>query len=293
MAKPKLEISQNGAVTMIKSDGGISLLQTSDIHIDSVYCYREQLFEDLQYAVDNDIYVLMIGDIFDAMNGRFDPRRNMEDVRPEYRTERYYDAIVEDAVVKLKPYASNILMISYGNHETSVLKNASTDIIARLAKGLSTTKHKIHIGGYGGIILFQDSGKYVPTKYFHGSGGEAPVTRGAIQTNRQAVFLPDFQVIMNGHSHHNYVIPITRERVTSEGQQYFDFQWHLRSPGYVMSYGDGSKGWEVTRGGVPKPIGCVRIDIAGDVVRPMSYITPPKPILPTVDLYDGIIFPQE
>ena len=76
-------------------------------------------------------------------------------------------------------------------------------------------KHKVFVGGYGGVILFRDSGQVLPAKYFHGSGGEAPVTRGAIQTNRQAVFLPDFQLVMNGHSHHHYIIPITRERVDS------------------------------------------------------------------------------
>jgi len=294
MTKPKIEITQNGAVTTIVSEGGIKFLQLSDIHFDSLACYRNYLFADLQYALDNDIYIIMLGDIFDAMQGRFDPRRSMEDVRPEYRTEKYYDAIVDDAVEKLLPYANNILMTTYGNHETSVLKNANTDLIERLAKGLSSEKHKVFVGGYGGVILFRDSGQVLPAKYFHGSGGEAPVTRGAIQTNRQAVFLPDFQLVMNGHSHHHYIIPITRERVDSvTGRHYFDFQWHLRSPGYVMTYGDGTKGWEVTRGGVPKPVGGVLVEITGNFVRPTPWIVPPLPMEPAFDQFDGIVFPQE
>lgn len=290
---PITNIVQEGAVTTITSKGGIKILQTSDIHFDSVSCNRERFLNDLKYAVYNDFWVLLIGDIFDAMNGRFDPRRSMQDVRPEYRREDYYDAIVEDAIVQLQPYAHKILMISYGNHETSVLKNANTDLITRLAAGLSSKEHKVLIGGYGGILLFQDDDENVPAKYFHGSGGEAPVTRGAIQTNRQAVFLPDYNIIMNGHSHHQYIIPITRERVTIDGVHYFDFQWHLRSPGYVMSYGNGSQGWEVTRGGVPKPIGSVIFTIRGKTVRPTPWITPPDPIVPYIDQFDGINFPQE
>lgn len=293
MTKPKLEVSQTGAVTTIKSDGGIRIMQISDVHFDSYYCHRDQLYTDLEYAIDHDIYVMMFGDIFDAMNGRFDPRRSMNSVRPEYRREDYYDAIIEDTVAKLAPYAKNILMVAYGNHESSVLKNANTDLISRLAKGLSTKTNTVYIGGYGGIILFEESGKIVPAKYFHGSGGEAPVTRGAIQTNRQAVFLPDFNIILNGHSHHNYIIPITRERVSNEGIHYFDFQWHLRSPGYVMAYGDGSQGWEVTRGGVPKPVGGVVIEIEGNTIRPRSHIMPPVPITPEIDQFDGKVFPQE
>lgn len=293
MPKSKLEVTQEGAVTTVKSKGGIQVFQTSDIHFDSVLCYRKQLYEDLSYAVANDMQIVLLGDIFDAMNGRFDPRRSMDLVRPEYRSENYYDLIVEDAIASLLPFANNILMVTYGNHETSVLKNANTDLILRLAKGLSSKYHKVLVGGYGGIIRFIDDDHIVPAKYFHGSGGEAPVTRGAIQTNRQAVFLPDYNIIMNGHSHHQYVIPITRERVSPEGKHYFDFQWHLRSPGYVMSYGDGSQGWDVTRGGVPKPIGGIYIRVEKNKVRPTSWITPPIPVNQGIDQFDGINFPQE
>jgi hypothetical protein len=95
----------------------------------------------------------------------------------------------------------------------------------------------------------------VRLKYFHGAGGEAPVTRGVIQTNRQAVYLPDADIVVNGHSHNSYYIPISRERLSAKGRQYFDIQHHLRTPGYKQSYGDGAQGWDVTRGGVPKPIG--------------------------------------
>ncbi len=94
-------------------------------------------------------------------------------------------------------------------------------------------------------------------KYFHGAGGEAPVTRGVIQTARQAVYLPDANVVLNGHNHHQYVIPIARERLSNKGRHYSDIQYHVRTPGYKQDYGDGTKGWNVERGGVPKPIGAV------------------------------------
>ena len=96
-------------------------------------------------------------------------------------------------------------------------------------------------------------------KYFHGSGGEAPVTRGVIQTNRQMVYLPDADIIWNGHNHNNYVIPIKRERISNKNRQYFDVAWNVRTPGYKNDYGSGTDGWEVERGGVPKPLGCVMI----------------------------------
>lgn len=288
-----INIQQAGAVTKINTKKGFNSLVTSDVHFDSAFCNRSRFFADLDIAVEKGASIIIVGDFFDAMNGRFDPRRDMSHLRPEYRREDYYDYIVEDAANQLKPYAKHILMVTDGNHELSVLKNANTNLISRLASRLSTPKHKVYTGGYGGIILVNSGNVVTPIKYFHGSGGEAPVSRGAIQTNRQAVFLPDFQVVLNGHSHHAYWIPITRERVTLDGKHYFDIQYHVRTPGYNMSYADGSGGWEVTRGGVPKPVGSCFVEInRGDIVcSPMIHA--PSPISPVADLYSGIIFPQE
>jgi len=137
-------------------------------------------------------------------------------------------------------------------------------------------------------------------KYFHGSGGEAPVTRGVIQTNRQAVYLPDADIVINGHSHNSYWIPIQRERLTRDGTQYFDTQHHLRTPGYMQSYGDGTAGWEVTRGGVPKPLGGCFVTIKRigkhDKQCPMEFqpvIHNSNPINSVNDLFGGTVFPQE
>lgn len=286
-------VHQSGAVTGIRNDKGFKFLVMSDIHFDSAHCDRSQFFRDLDFGVEYGAQILIVGDFFDAMNGRFDPRRDMSELRPEYRRPDYYDYIVKDATTQLKRYADHILMVTNGNHELSVLKNANTALIARFTEGLSSESHKVYSGGYGGIILLKQKDIITKVKYFHGSGGEAPVTRGAIQTNRQAVFLPDFQIVLNGHSHHMYWMPIVRERVLDDGTHYFDVQHHVRTPGYQMSYGDGSGGWEVTRGGVPKPTGSFILDIKDDTILPTPLIHVPKPISPVTDLFIGTIFPQE
>jgi len=290
---PEYKVTQKDSVLQIFSRKGFRALITSDVHFDSAMCNRKQFFEDMRYAMDTNAKILILGDFFDAMNGRFDPRRDMSRLRPEYRREDYYDYIMKDAAKQLKPFARNIVLLTPGNHELSVLKNANTDLIGRLKDKLSTSKHTVHTAGYGGIILVNDGTRTIPVKFFHGSGGEAPVTRGAIQSNRQAVFLPDFEIILNGHSHHMYWIPIVRERVTLKGEHYFDIQHHIRTPGYLMSYGDGSSGWEVTRGGVPKPVGSFILDINDGIVLPMPLIHAPKPLSPIIDIYDGVVFPQE
>jgi len=286
------KITKIGNVITINSDG-FRIMVMSDIHFDSPFSNRKLFFHDLDFAAKNKAKVFVIGDFFDAMQGRFDPRRDMSQLRPEYRRADYYDYIVEDAAKLLKPYRSLFSLITPGNHEAATLKNANTDLIGRLTKKMSTPGHTVHTGGYGGIIRLIEGKKIVPVKYFHGSGGEAPVTRGAIQTSRQAVFLPDFQIVLNGHSHHAYWIPIVRERVNPSGDHYFDIQHHVRTPGYNMSYGDGSGGWEVTRGGVPKPMGSFMLDINDGFVIPTPLINIPIPVGGINDVFQGTIFPQE
>ncbi len=264
-------IEQNGAVTSVYFDVKIGweqwLLLRSDAHHDSILCNRSYQLQHLKEAKEKDALIADFGDLFDAMQGRFDPRRNMDELRPEYRIAKYYDFVCDDTAEYLKDYAKNILLLCMGNHETAVLKNANTNLTDRLAYKLNTmTGSNIKVGGYGGWIRFMfnmsDGISTGPrtslrVKYFHGAGGEAPVTRGVIQTNRQAVYLPDANVVINGHNHQQYVIPIARERLSNKGVHYSDIQSHVRIPGYKQDYQDGTKGWNVERGGVPKPIGAV------------------------------------
>lgn len=261
-----LHMEVDGAVTTMKV-GGIGagweqwILFMSDNHHDSIFCERELEKMHLEEAKRRKAWIMIFGDYFDAMQGRFDPRRSMDELRPEYRRDNYYDFVVQDSVNYLKSYANNLKIISPGNHELAVLKNANTNLSDRLVYELRKEGSDVIHGGYGGWVkfLFDVSGavQSFNLKYFHGSGGEAPVTRGAIQTNRQAVYLPDADIIVNGHSHNAYYIPISRERITTHGQQYMDIQHHVRVPGYKNAYGNGKNGWEVTRGGVPKPVGAI------------------------------------
>jgi hypothetical protein len=262
------KINQLGAVTTVNFDDVKSgwkkwLLLQSDIHWDSKYCNRKVLTKQLDEALKRNALIFMFGDIYDAMNGRYDNRKSYDEIRPEFCYDNYYDLIVDESTKYYSKYSANICLISRGNHEMSVIKYANTDLIDRLVSGLNIkNESNIVRGGYGGWVKFlfkinRTKGFSLNLKYFHGAGGEAPVTRGIIWTNRQAVYLPDANFVVNGHNHHQYHVSISRERITDRGNIYFDIQHHIRIPGFKQSYGDGSTGWDVTRGGVPKPIGSV------------------------------------
>lgn len=244
-------------------------LLTSDRHHDSRHTDLALAKEHLEAVKEKDGHVLDFGDFFDAMQGRYDPRRSYPDMQSRFldamQTDGvgYLDAIVGDAINFYGPYADRFLMISKGNHESAIATHNDVDLTNRLVYGLnSAAGTQIHTGLYGGWVrfLFEIQGSQresVNLKYFHGAGGAAPVTKGTIQTNRQAVFLPDADIVVNGHIHEAWILPLKRERLSNGGKVYQDYQYHVRTGTYKDDYGDGGDGWAVEKGISPKPKGAV------------------------------------
>ena len=75
--------SLNGGVTRITFEKRLWVLLSSDWHWDSMKCDRDRLAADLAKAKELNAAVLSIGDLFDVMGGKWDPRSNGKwDVRP-------------------------------------------------------------------------------------------------------------------------------------------------------------------------------------------------------------------
>lgn len=245
----------------VKSGWEQWIMFSSDRHFDSAHCDRALMKQQLDKALERKAMIIDVGDFYDCMQGKFDPRRSYSGLRPEYKVDTYLDEIVSDAARFMKPYAGNILMIGRGNHDNGIIKNNGTDLISNLVYRLNADNGtNVQVGGYGGWIRFlfkiSGHGQGMNIKYFHGSGGGGVVTRGVIQTNRQAVYLPDADVVVNGHIHDSYIVPISRERLSIKGNPYQDIIWFVRTPTYQDDYGDGTTGWHVERGAPPKPKGC-------------------------------------
>jgi hypothetical protein len=264
-----IRIEQVRSVTKVYFDnahGEINLLLSSDRHHDSLFCNRDLEERHLKEAKRREALIIDAGDLFDAMQGRYDPRRSYEDLRPEYKVEKYYDVVEEDAVSFYTPYKDNFLVFGRGGHEQSITRHANTDLNSRLVGDLRKLGSQCVSGGFGGwVVLFfgTNSGhrQSIKIKYNHGSGSEAPVTKGVIQTNRQAVYLPDADIVLNGHNHNEYVLSMKRERINSMGNLFFDLVHFVRTPGYKNDYNDGSEGFEVERMMNPKPQGAIWVNI--------------------------------
>lgn len=242
-------------------------LLRSDAHHDSAGCNRKLELRHLEMARERNANILDFGDLFDCMQGRYDPRKSYPDMRKEYMErmtggESYFNVITEDAYEFYKPYRDLWMLQAVGNHETSVAKNSDVNLTDLFVSKMHADGGIINKGGYGGWVVFhfviqKTQRQTLRLKYFHGAGGGGPVTKGVIQSNRQAVFLPDADFVVNGHIHESWVLSMPRERISDAGVVYQDMQYHVRTPTYKDDYGDGAGGWHIERGAPPKPMGCV------------------------------------
>jgi hypothetical protein len=259
-----VELNRN--VHQIKMEAANSeeiwVLLTSDHHWDNPDCNREMMKRHFEEAKQKNAPIFMFGDFFCAMQGKYDKRSDKSKIRPEHQTAHYLDSLVETAAEWLKPYQENIKVIGLGNHETAILKNHETNLTERLVERLNIgAKSKTYSGGYGGWIWFMIKSKTRTTrnalklKYFHGSGGGGPVTKGVIQSARHSMFLPDADIVVSGHVHEQYSICFMQEKLRPDGKIELKEQWHLRLPTYKDEYKDGYGGWHIETGKMPKPLG--------------------------------------
>lgn len=236
----------------------------SDLHWDNPKCDQDLLKKHLDYCKEENIPVMINGDMFCLMQGRGDNRRNKSDIRPEHNNARYLDSVVETAVEWFTPYADILTVIGYGNHETAIIKWQETDILQRFVDLLNLKCHSnVQVGGYGGwIIVKMNNHTRIATtkiKYFHGSGGGGVVTKGALNLTRALELYEGCDVYTMGHIHENAARNDVRDALESNSKKGYSINHkpiHLMITGcYKEEYGDGSKGWHVERGAPIKPIG--------------------------------------
>lgn len=259
------------SVTEIKCDtSSQTLLLLSDIHFDSKSCERELLKKTLDEALEKDAIILFNGDFFDMMQSRNDKRGSKGNIRKEYLGDNYFDLVINDAFEFLKPYKDNIGIMADGNHETAILKNNETNPLDRLCGHLRKDGSKVVHAGYQGwcvIRLLAGTDIYMSfkIKMHHGSGGNARVTKGVIEHNRMSTYVEGADLIWLAHTHTQYAMHSTIERMTSA--HYYNLflhkVYHIRTGCWKQEYKDG--GWSVEKGFSPSEIGGYWIEL--DAIR--------------------------
>jgi len=221
------------------------VLLTSDIHFDSRVCDRSLLKKHFTQAKEKNAPIFVFGDFFDVMGTKRDPRSHMSEIRPEYLTKKsYLDTVVGDAIKFSKDYP--IEFIGEGNHERNITQRHETDVIERLCDGIGSKQ-----GGYSGYIRFSFYGtangkRHMDMYYNHGTGGNSPVTKGTIQTNRRGVAF-DADIFVSGHNHNRWNMELMRQYPDKNGNVKSKQQHHINLGTYK-----GHDDWERDQG-FPSP----------------------------------------
>lgn len=240
-------------------------LWSGDRHHDNVFCNRELEKKHLDQAKERNAFIIDVGDIFCAMQGKYDPRASREVLRPEDKVDKYLDSIIGHAAEDYAPYAANWLLIGEGNHDRNIEKRHGTNLVDRLVHELRKEhgSNVVH-GGYSGWIRFmftmnKTRRQSINIKYHHGSGGGGPVTKGVISTARQSSYLGNADIVINGHTHDAWILSLGREVLNGKGKVVRSKQDYIRTPGYMDEYfgSKGKKGFEIETWKPPKPIGAV------------------------------------
>lgn len=242
------------------------VLLSSDRHHDNADTRWDIERRHLDLALERKAVVIDCGDLFCAMQGKYDPRASKDKCRPEHQVPDYLDALVRTAVDFYAPYAANFAVVARGNHETKMIDRAGTDLTSNLAHGLNNRGGTCFAGGYGGWINFQfqisTNRRSRRLKYFHGAGGGGYATRGTLDINKQLAYVDGADIVVNGHSHDAWYVPIGRERLNSSLVIERDLVHFVRTPGYKDEYGRGAGGWWVETGKSPRPLGCAWLKFA-------------------------------
>jgi hypothetical protein len=237
-------------------------LLISDLHWDNPHCDRGLLKNHLDEAVKRNAAIILNGDTYCCMGGKYDRRADKSLIRPEHNTDRYFDAIVDTSVEWFAPYAKNILLIGYGNHETAIIKHGETDLLQRFASTLNySTGSAVQVGGYGGTIdirVLHDTirGVNFVVHYFHGHSGGGAVSRGVIHDQRLLAGTEGYDLTWQGHVHELYYHQNMVHRYDRSTKTLIQKPIHqLRTATYKEEWDGGYMGFHTERGRGPKPLG--------------------------------------
>jgi predicted phosphodiesterase len=230
-------------------------LLLADAHWDNAHCRLDLLEKTLKLAKEEGAPVYHFGDFFCAMQGKWDQRSSRDALRDEHHTGSYLDSLVSTAAEWLEPYAKNIALMSYGNHESSIKRKHEVDLLQRLCHELRRMGSPVECGPYWGFVTmnaaWHKQRDCVRLHYHHGYSGGGEVSRGVGQ-HAATRSMYDADVYVSGHIHRRNLDENVMTRVTASGNVQHRRQLFLRCSTYKDESGDG---WHVAQGRAARPIG--------------------------------------
>ena len=268
----------------------------SDLHLGSANSDHDAIVADFERAKACGARILINGDVFDCI-GATDKRFDLTCLHPSICREKdLAAAIVSMAKKLLWPYRKLIDIIGVGNHEETWIRYNGSDPVRRLIEELTSENDcEIAHGSFWGFIrttFLLDDNHRRPRHdllYYHGTGGDSPVTKGTIDFNRKGRNWK-YDTLTFGHKHNLVAAADQIAEISDSGKYGERRQLNLQTGAYYRNYrelGDNevlNQSYAARNAHPPKPIGGlflilrpqfdangvleVRQDFATDIVAP-------------------------
>jgi hypothetical protein len=241
-------------------------LLTGDCHWDSPECYLKLLHKHLREAKERNALWIDNGDFFEAISSRDDARGSKGTLEEKHSKVNYLDRLVDDGVEEFRPHLDMLTYMGTGNHDQAITIRRETDILQRFvdkANCLRPSSNPIHRAQYTGWIrlMFENpngSRRFsLCMKLEHGTGGNSPVSKGVIQTNRRQVRTEGATFFVSSHIHEQWGVNVPVETLnTATGRIEQRKVKHIQLGSYRRDFRtDGMGTWIMQKSGAPKPIG--------------------------------------
>ncbi|MGA1114787.1 MAG: hypothetical protein ACO3TI_07570 [Aquiluna sp.] len=240
-------------------------LLASDIHLDNPKCDRNLLKTHLKQIQGRGGHALFFGDVLCLMQGKKDRRGSKGSIRPEHLGSNYFDLVFSETAEWFAPFASTILMMSDGNHETAVIGNQEINPLGNVVRLMrdrydSPVEHLPYQGWVWFTFHQPGANRSSRTRrcalFFHHGAWGGVVTKGTMGGGRYASIAPEADILINGHNHERTIVSHPCFRVSGSGQQRIAQRWHVQTGTYKEEF-EGGGGWAVERIVMPKSLGGV------------------------------------
>lgn len=243
----------------------IKIYMLSDVHFGHPQTDLSLLISHLEQAKQEGALIIDNGDFFDMRQSQ--TRSSIH----KNNNHNFYEKVVDKAVDLLKPYAKNIIAMGWGDQEMKVHSRSKMDLTYSLMK-------KLRYEGSRGFsfknewwvyLIFngQHHKEVLRIRMTHNSGGNsAMVSRGTVTINRLAAHLADVDIVINGHNHQAYIVPIARQQPKPDGSLQRKLVYFVRVPGYQRN---SLQSDPESKNGLPHPLGCAVITIG---LNPHPYV---------------------
>lgn len=210
----------------------------------------------LNEAADRKAIVCDIGDFLCLMQTPGDKRSGVggsgvrEEHNPKITGQGYIDGVLSDFRKWVKPWYGMFAFVGSGNHETAFYRKAGWDISPVVANACGAVP--MGYRGYARFLFKRGAWQTSRTMYFdHGSGGASEMTVGTGKTRRRAAVVPDADIILTGHLHQSFELPVTRCRLRKDGTEVAEEQVHVQLGTYKDDITGKPHGWAIEKGMAP------------------------------------------